>query len=833
MNTIKKRTGSLTAKLAAALLAFAGVATAWGADPVTIQDADGNDISVYEVSSGFYQGAATYVSTADFYITSKSGFVFFRDMVSACDGGTAITTYVAGGFYLGQSVPGIYSNNIFNGKTVHLLCDINLENEDWTPISYPNQAFNNGGSKTQFYGNFDGHNHVVSNVKVVANSGNQTNPGKNWKNYGSYGLFGSLASNGATFRNLTVHNFTGVVGETVTSDPEIGVGDYVGAIVGNTGSNPVTFSNCKVTGLIKINGDYTGAICGIGNVNVVNCAVEGDEGSSISGNNFAGGLVGSERCSETSTLNIADNSVSGVAVSSSQFAGSVVGAMASGAAGTCTVSENVVISDVTVNGSAATTESFMASNSGATTVPVNVESENTISAPPVAKVTTGGVTTNYTDLHEALEAGKAAGSVVTLLTDVDLAGVAWTPVLDFAGTFDGNGKTISNLTVNTPDTDYVGLIGSTKGSGSSVKNVTLENATVTGRGMVGALIGQVASSSTVSGLVVKGLVKVSGNYKVGGIAGWGYVYFRGCRIAGDEGSFVKATYLGTKTQVANNPEENDYEGDNVGGIIGHLGEGGGLGLYDCSASGLTSTGTRKIGGMVGTFSHSSQISNAAVSDVTLGTTATLEYANANKSTMHLGGIVGSYFGSATTGTISGTVEDVTILVGEFAEGISFAAGNVNYGLVAGGSRVPADQNPETYVANWSGVIAKGYDAAKYSNDFLINNYVATVTDAEGNLVGGYETVDAALTAVKTRAGATVNIFAGEYTLTTANYTLAANVTVIGETDAATGTNLVTISGNPLFSSARGLSVRNVNFECDWQSGGTSMTVTAIPTLGPR
>lgn len=367
----------LAAVATSAILPF----SAWAVDPVTIKDADGADISVYEVSPGFYQGALKYADTTDFYITSKAGLKFFRDMVSARDGGVAITTYVNGGFYPSQNVPGIYTNSMFNNKTVHLLCDIDLENEDWTPIGYVNQGYNNGQSRTYFYGSFDGHNHVISNLKVVADSSNQSNTqaGNEWKNYGSYGLFGYVSSNtNPTFRNLTIHNFEGVVGETVTSDPSVGAGDYVGAIVGNAGSNPVTFNNCKVTGLVKISGGYSGAICGIGNANVVNCEVRGDDGSTISGNSFAGALVGAERCGSAGTT-ITGNNVSGVDVTSSQFAGGLVGAMATGASGACSITENN-LSDVIVNDAAVTEETLIASNSAATT-PIT-EVDNTIVAPP-------------------------------------------------------------------------------------------------------------------------------------------------------------------------------------------------------------------------------------------------------------------------------------------------------------------------------------------------------------------------------------------------------------------------------------------------------------------
>lgn len=197
MKQLTKMIGSLTAKFAALLLTFGLVGSSWGADPVTIQDANGSDISVYEVSSGFYKSAENYLTTTDFYITSKAGLKFFRDMVSACDGGTAITTYATGA---GQSVPSIYTNNLFKDKTVHLLCDVDLENEDWIPIGYPNWGYNSGESKTQFYGSFNGHGHKVSNLKVISNQYNQNqgpdDSSKYWKNYGAYGFFGALGSAG-------------------------------------------------------------------------------------------------------------------------------------------------------------------------------------------------------------------------------------------------------------------------------------------------------------------------------------------------------------------------------------------------------------------------------------------------------------------------------------------------------------------------------------------------------------------------------------------------------------------------------------------------------------
>ena len=44
-----------------------------------------------------------------------------------------------------------------------------------------------------------------------------------------------------------------------------------------------------------------------------------------------------------------------------------------------------------------------------------------------------------------------------LLQDIDLQGVDWTPIANFSGTFDGNGKTISNAAIRTPAAEGCGL----------------------------------------------------------------------------------------------------------------------------------------------------------------------------------------------------------------------------------------------------------------------------------------------------------------------------------------------------------------------------------------
>ena len=75
---------------------------------------------------------------------------------------------------------------------------------------------------------------------------------------------------------------------------------------------------------------------------------------------------------------------------------------------------------------------------------------------------------------------------ITLTSDIDLSGIDWTPIgIDYnhryAGTFDGNGKTITGLTVTTSD-QYAGLFGCI-GSGGKVKDVTLKDVKIESNGL--------------------------------------------------------------------------------------------------------------------------------------------------------------------------------------------------------------------------------------------------------------------------------------------------------------------------------------------------------------
>ena len=107
----------------------------------------------------------------------------------------------------------------------------------------------------------------------------------------------------------------------------------------------------------------------------------------------------------------------------------------------------------------------------------------------------------------------------TLADDITLpvvtdGGSNWTPIQGYTGTFDGNGKTITGLTINQSTTDNIGLFTSIAESGT-VKNLTLDNVDITANSNVGAIAGE--NRGTIENCSVSGSVTGSSdNSYVGG-----------------------------------------------------------------------------------------------------------------------------------------------------------------------------------------------------------------------------------------------------------------------------------------------------------------------------
>ena len=97
-------------------------------------------------------------------------------------------------------------------------------------------------------------------------------------------------------------------------------------------------------------------------------------------------------------------------------------------------------------------------------------------------------------------ANEFEGKYFKLGGDIDMSSVAnFTPIGDytnnryFKGNFNGDGHTISHLTIYLPDIDNVGLFGALN-QGGVVSQVTLDQANITGKTFVGGIAGRTHSS---------------------------------------------------------------------------------------------------------------------------------------------------------------------------------------------------------------------------------------------------------------------------------------------------------------------------------------------------
>ena len=191
----------------------------------------------------------------------------------------------------------------------------------------------------------------------------------------------------------------------------------------------------------------------------------------------------------------------------------------------------------------------------------------------------------------------------TLTDDIDLKGIDWTPIGDYknryTGTFDGNGHTITGLTVNQKERDNVGLIGYL-GSGGKVQNLTLENVNLNGNLYVGGVVGY-SNNGTVTACTASG--SINGKEYVGGIVGSNYLgtvtacYNTSSTVNGSYlvGGVVGQNSKGTVT-ACYNASGSIYGEVTVGGVVGDNYTGTVTACYNASGS---IYGESIVGGVVG------------------------------------------------------------------------------------------------------------------------------------------------------------------------------------------------------------------------------------------
>ena len=191
----------------------------------------------------------------------------------------------------------------------------------------------------------------------------------------------------------------------------------------------------------------------------------------------------------------------------------------------------------------------------------------------------------------------------------NLEELSWVPIgnieRDYKGTFDGNGKTITNLYINASLT-FMGLFGYTYQS--TIKNLTFENANVTNtQDVIGILVGGAGSGSTLQNIKISETcqIKGGGNY-TGGIAGILYGNAYNCvNYATVQGKKKVGGLFGTYQRTGNSITACANYGNvtatsqSVGGLVGDFSGGT---IQDCANYGNVK-GANSVAGMAGSVSQ--------------------------------------------------------------------------------------------------------------------------------------------------------------------------------------------------------------------------------------
>ena len=461
-------------------------------------------------------------------------------------------------------------------------------------------------------------------------------------------------------------------------------------------------------------------------------------------------------------------------------------------------------------------------------------------------------------------AGNSSGRYYTVQNDMDASDTTnWNsgaglapigtgdydghPVMPFMGTFDGNGKVISNLVINRPSENGVSLFGCL-GTSGVVENLGLVGGSVTGDRFAGGLVG--VNHGTVRGCYATSPVTAGDNY-VGGLVGLSDGTVSDCHATGQVAggyNFVGGL-MGLNQGVvrgcyATGPASGPGAGDrgSVGGLVGN--NNGGL-VSNCYATG-SATASKEVGGLVG--ASDGTVSGCYATGPATGSTS-------------IGGLVGYNYGAGTVnnsywdmqtsgqtnsaggmGTNTAAMKQQATFVGwDFAnvwsitENVTYplfipatkiigVSGNLAFGNVATGQTATATMTitnsgnatltvtnityPTGFAGAWSGTIAAG-NATNVTVTFApvaLTTYSGTVT-VNSDASSGGDTISASGTGITVVVMKIIGVSGN----------LAFGIVTMGQT--ATATMTITNSGNAA------LTVTNITYPTGF-TGAWSGTIAA-------
>ena len=298
-------------------------------------------------------------------------------------------------------------------------------------------------------------------------------------------------------------------------------------------------------------------------------------------------------------------------------------------------------------------------------------------------------------LASSVNSGETyTGKNFVLTANIDLNGLPWTPIGNsfsdallegsnyriFAGNFDGNGYTISNVSIGSEtaplEADVFGLFGATAGK---ISNLNLNTVSIHG-------IAKIASIGAVIGFA-------------GGLVGYSGGYIENCHVTG----------LTMDMSAPSNVYAAAYC---VGGLVGVLDET--QLINECSVSGSITekAGKGSIGGLIGELGKAAKITYSR-SDVTVNVKAD------SRGGANVGGFIGKGNGKTDAETIirncyaTGNVTGGAY-TGGFAGGLwglniknCYASGNVSQAAAAMASFVGTDASDPNYYGSITSCFAIG------------------------------------------------------------------------------------------------------------------------------
>ncbi len=204
-----------------------------------------------------------------------------------------------------------------------------------------------------------------------------------------------------------------------------------------------------------------------------------------------------------------------------------------------------------------------------------------------------------------------------LTTDIDCSGFSgFTRIGEFTGTLDGDGHTISNLTIN--QSGFVNQQGLfSVATGATIKDLIITNATVSGNFIVGILAGS-ASNTTIKNVQVSGSMSSSASLSlmgalVGSMGGGGSISNSYTNVNITSGYSYVGGLVGTlgsttisKSYAVGNINISRDSSSSVSAVGGLVGESNGTVSDSYAIGNVTGTGSQ-VGGAVGVMRNTAAV----------------------------------------------------------------------------------------------------------------------------------------------------------------------------------------------------------------------------------